>query len=85
MKKAKVILMAVTIITVVGSALAFKSNKAFDGSYICRTDGVQGTCPVTNDRYKITQPPQSGTNRFCNNGAGSTMCNNSLRTALDPR
>ena len=73
MKKAKIMLTVITVLTVVGSALAF---KAYNGAYICQA--TSGNCP-TGTKYKITTPPAAGTTLFCDNGSGSGICNNQLR------
>ena len=83
MKKVKIMLTAVTVLAVTGSALAFKAHKAYDGSYICRALGTgEGVCPedVPANKFKINQ---AGQFHFCNNGAGSTNCDNQLKVLQD--
>ena len=68
MKKAKLILTAVGILSVVGGAVAMKANMRL-GTRTCST--VKGTCNITDARYD----PKVGTGirLFCT-AFGSTNC-----------
>jgi len=61
MKRAKIILIALTVLTVVGGALAFKANKAFDGNLQCTfgqpDPSNPGNCPVKTYSIKNTGTP----------------------------
>jgi len=45
MRKAKVILTVVSLITIVGGALAFKAYR-ISGSFFCSTIPTTGPCPI---------------------------------------
>jgi hypothetical protein len=44
MKKAKIMLLSVAVVAVVGGALAFKANSKFNRAYCYRIDPVAGPC-----------------------------------------
>lgn len=74
MKKAKMMLTALAILTVVGGALAFKS-KHFNGNLICAA--ASGLCPTIPPIQKYTASP-SGQLKFCA-PLGSVNCTVSTR------
>lgn len=80
MKKAKIILTLITVFAVAGGALAFKAYKEYNGQYFCQE--TEGVCSNTLTKYKVVT---TGNSDFleCNNGSGSTICNNELRVTTD--
>jgi hypothetical protein len=76
MKKVRMIVSAVAIFAVVGSALAFKSHKT-SGLFFCNVNANQAaTCSDQVTKYIINT--STGSAAFCNNGAGGTDCNQSI-------
>ena len=69
MKKAKIFLTAITVLTVVGGALAFKAQNAFAGKLKCST--VQNACPVTTTVF-FRKTVVGGSTEFCTNATNST-------------
>lgn len=67
MKRAKIILSALGVLAVIGSAMAFKSMKAYNGFLRCstftttRTTATIANCPAVT--YTTTSNPQQV--RFC--------------------
>jgi hypothetical protein len=61
MKRAKLFLTAITVLTIVGGALAFKAHKAFNGSLFCST--TTNGCNAV--KYIPTSPLDAHTILFC--------------------
>jgi len=76
MKKVRMIVSAVAVFAIVGSALAFSGHK--NGAYLCQSSS--GTCTSTT-KYKIDT--QNGTSMFCNDGAGGSSCTTSRTVVQD--
>lgn len=68
MKKARIMLSALGVLVVVGSALAFKANEAYSGTLRCGT----GTIATTTDVLPATNCP-TGSLRFAADEAGTTI------------
>jgi len=70
MKKVKIFLTAIAVISVVGGALAFKASKN-NGTLYCNV--LSGSvCPSTHD-YNQVDPPL-GSTVYCGTTAGSSAC-----------
>ena len=52
MKKAKIMLSAIALFTLVGGAFAFKAHNAFNGSLYCTS--VKGNVPTTAQKFAVT-------------------------------
>ena|SRR5258708_1866645 len=83
MKKAKIMLTAVTVLAIVGGALAFKANKTTDGfhQFTCVPGGAFGTCSLSSD-VKYTGVDAGGlepviiTGTYTNDDVTNQPCNN---------
>lgn len=73
-------LTAISILMGIGSIFAFKMYKTDGGTFFCQYS--EGPCTST-IKYKIAEPPWYGQLLYCNDGAGSTICNNALRVVED--
>ncbi|HWK05557.1 MAG TPA: hypothetical protein VNS58_18080 [Puia sp.] len=75
MKKAKIFLTAITVLTVAGGALAFKAHNAFLGTLKCST--VKDECSLTVSRYDLTD---LGSTQYCTffTHAGNACPNNTF-------
>jgi hypothetical protein len=70
MKKVKIMLTAITVMAVVGGALAFKAAK-FNTVVFCTTEAAPGACTVVTPGFSIlAQPGQV-------QSAGSSSCTDS--------
>ena len=85
MKKVRMILSAVAVFAIVGSALAFKTQM-YSGTLKCKSSSA-GTCPTSTTRYiqvGITDP--QGVDLFCNSGnEQDNSCDEKLRVKADPK
>lgn len=70
-------LAAITILATTGGLLAFNARKNQE-PYFCQAN--EGPCTYTTIKYKVSIWGQL---RYCNNGAGSTICNNQLRVVVN--
>jgi hypothetical protein len=52
MKKVKIMLTAITVMAVVGGALAFKAVK-FNSTIFCTTEAAQGACTIETPGFSI--------------------------------
>jgi len=52
MKKVKIMLTAITVMAVVGGALAFKANK-FNTKLYCTSQAAPNACTITKDGFSI--------------------------------
>lgn len=64
MKKAKIMLTAITVLAVVGGALAFKAGNFTDTTLYC-TDGANQACDISFATYRVTIDPEGTTDSFC--------------------
>ena len=71
MKKAKVILTAITVFAVVGGALAFKA-KNFGSDIFC-TNSSTASCNVKKANFTITTT-NSGTTSYCSVSSTTGTC-----------
>ena len=71
MKKAKIFLTAITVLAVVGGALAFKA-KTFDAQIFCTNNLADDCNVVLLDRTLAVQPEQIPTQSICTDAAHST-------------
>lgn len=73
MKRAKIMLTALSVLAIVGAALAFKANKAYNGSLQCTFDTAFPTnhCPlvafstVPNGAPALCKPITAPFTQFC--------------------
>jgi hypothetical protein len=63
MKKAKIMLTTITVLAVVGAALAFKANKLIPTTLYCQ--GVPGVCTEPIERLWTTTIEGLGQLTFC--------------------
>jgi len=84
MKRAKIMLSALAVLAVVGSALAFKASKTFSGNLRCaETTTTTTICPLLT--YSTTTITSPGTTMACtarNAGAGA-VCTTAFVTRAD--
>ena len=75
MKKVKMFVTAIAIFAVVGSALAFKTNKAnTGGTLLCNLNAIEAApCASTTIKYLESSLPGNQP-AYCNDGAGSPTC-----------
>jgi len=77
MKKAKIILSAIGLISVVSAALAFKAQHKFLGRYKCANTPAT-FCPAI---FTIAGTPT--TTLFCTLASVDTDCTNKMRVSLN--
>jgi hypothetical protein len=80
MKKLRMFVTAALVLSVVGSALAFKADQR-GGALLCQD--ASGTCSI--DDLNFTAVNTGGTELFCNSAANPTQCVNQIQVVQDDK